>query len=98
MRETSRRSTPLGALALLWLGCVHAPKWEAQSKDQLAEVASFDMQCPKESLQLGLIAGRSWNGIGSQAAVVGCGRRNRYVRVEGAGWVLNAIPPQSPPP
>jgi hypothetical protein len=93
MRTSSSRATVLGALASFWLGCVHSPKWEAQSRAQLGELASFDMACPKESLELGLIAGQSWNGIGSQAAVTGCGKRNRYIRIEGAGWVLNATPP-----
>lgn len=55
------------------------------------ERASFDMECPKE--QLNVVALKEMDfahgADGSQAGVTGCGQKAVYVRHKG-GWVLNS--------
>lgn len=49
--------------------------------------ASFDMDCPKEKLQI-VVLGELSHGNG-QVGVIGCNKKASYVAVQGTGWVNN---------
>ncbi len=47
------------------------------------EIASFDLKCPKEKLDVKELST-------NQVAVQGCGKSARYVHAGQAGWVKNS--------
>jgi hypothetical protein len=53
--------------------------------------AAFELQCPKEQLELTALNGsfRSRAVAGRQVGVRGCGKQAVYVLSAGAGWVAN---------
>ncbi len=56
------------------------------------ERAAFELQCPRDQLQLvGLNADLDrYIGPGNQVGVSGCNKRAVYVLTQTAGWVLNS--------
>jgi len=79
----------LTSVLLLASGCVTI----GQHFNQHAlDRASFELQCPREQLQvIGLNADLDRQvGPGNQVGVSGCSRRAVYVLTPYAGWVLNS--------
>ncbi len=57
--------------------------------------ASFDLDCPKEQLELRLLNVAAFYKYPTEVGVTGCGKRATYVRVVGTGvigpWSLNQL-------
>jgi hypothetical protein len=71
----------LGLLLLSSLaGCFNP---ERHFRDNGLQRVSFEMQCPREQIQITPLDG-------NQMGVTGCGRRVVYVLVPYAGWVVNS--------
>ncbi|WP_147456743.1 hypothetical protein [Leptospira yasudae] len=49
--------------------------------------ASFDLECPKEKIQIQVLGEMS--GGNGQVGVIGCNKKAIYVAIQGAGWVNN---------
>ena len=62
--------------------------------------AAFELQCPKEKIELVELTPPLDSGIqaGAQVGVTGCGKRLVYVLSVGAGWVANSHSDEKPSP
>lgn len=83
---------PILVITLLLLaGCVF-PTVRTEWMNSGAERASFELDCPKETLAVKGLTGDLDGPLfyGSKVGVQGCGRRAVYVRVQDHGWVLNS--------
>ena len=85
----SAKSVCLASLLALAAGCVSTGEYFTKRG---LERASFEMQCPKEQLQVkGLTADLDHEvKPGDQVGVTGCGKRLVYVLNPSGGWLLNS--------
>lgn len=85
------RTPPFIAFALLSASLIGCPTVGENFRSQALARASFEMQCPREQLQLTGLNRSLDDGMnpGAQVGVTGCGRRAVYVAAYGAGWVMN---------
>jgi hypothetical protein len=68
--------------------------WAAAQKD-VPTRAEFDLKCPKDQLQLKLLAVDDRLYYATQIGVTGCGQSVVYVDT-GSGWVANAMSDAKP--
>ena len=99
------KALPLCAFTLglgLLTGCISTVPKQQYLASTLAPKASFDLACPTPSLKITDLGSPVSNAIekmgdkevivkdlSEQQGVTGCGKRGRYVLVDGQ-WVLNA--------
>ncbi len=89
----SRVILVLAGLAGPLLGACFPTQTVRASFDEFAaDRAAFEMQCPKNQLQLTRLNSSLDEDarIGAQVGVTACGKRVVYVLVLGAGWVVDS--------
>jgi hypothetical protein len=75
--------------ALVLSGCVTTSALGDFRQNGL-ERASFEMQCPKDQLQVQELHPHEFNGLqGGQVGVSGCNKRLVYVKTNNIMWVVN---------
>ncbi|TGJ99611.1 hypothetical protein EHO59_17365 [Leptospira semungkisensis] len=80
----------LSIVGLMFSGCVTMNTEEHFRRFGL-ERASFDMDCPKDQIQVRVLS--ELNTGNGQVGVTGCNKKAAYVAAQGAGWVNNSAVP-----
>ena len=74
----------ISVVVLLLSGCM------ASGIQLTKDRAAFDLNCPKEQINVQMLSGISENGTGATFGARGCGKRASYIRHEIAGVSLNS--------
>jgi len=102
--KTTRQPSLRLVLAVAILGVPACATVGERFRDGGLDRAAFELQCPREQLQVTGLNRTLDQAIpeekglrGTQIGVTGCGKRAVYIYSAGAGWVANTAAPDEKP-